>query len=326
VLVALTGQAAAQSRTAEAEQLFRDGKRLMKEGNTAAACGAFAASLELEPAVSTKLNLADCREKNGQLATAWGLFVDVERATRGDAQQAGVYRAAKARAAALETRLSYLTISVPDESRVDGLVVTRNGEVVEEGLWNRALPSDGGDVVVAGRAPGHEEWSTTVTVPAEAGKVSVEVPRFKELKQIVTEPEPGQPGAEAGVGGGAPVDAPGPARGRSSRRWYALAVGGVGVGGLIAGGVLGLQARGLEDEAYELCPSNPCARADEANAKVDRAEQRALYSNIALGVGVAALAGAAILYFTGGGDETPPRTLSAWAAPDQAGIAVLGRF
>lgn len=34
------------------------------------------------PVPSTLLNLASCRERNGQLATAWGLFLDAERATR----------------------------------------------------------------------------------------------------------------------------------------------------------------------------------------------------------------------------------------------------
>src|SRR5262245_59390034 len=65
-----------------AEQLFREGKRLLAEGRTEQACKAFEGSYRKDAAITTLLNLADCRERNGQNATAWGYFVEVERRTR----------------------------------------------------------------------------------------------------------------------------------------------------------------------------------------------------------------------------------------------------
>jgi tetratricopeptide (TPR) repeat protein len=70
----------------EAEELFRSGRQLAKEGNYEAACTAFEKSNELDPNTNTLLNLADCEEKNHKLATAWRAFVDVAERTRGGAQ------------------------------------------------------------------------------------------------------------------------------------------------------------------------------------------------------------------------------------------------
>ena len=50
----------------QAEALFRDGKELMKQGKVAEACTAFEGSERTEHSLVTLMNLADCREKNGQ--------------------------------------------------------------------------------------------------------------------------------------------------------------------------------------------------------------------------------------------------------------------
>src|SRR5512147_2936876 len=87
VTTARTG-AHAQSSTAQAETLFRQGKDLIAHGKIAEACAAFDASQKLDPTIATLLNQAACREKNGQLATAWGLFLDAERQSRAAADEA----------------------------------------------------------------------------------------------------------------------------------------------------------------------------------------------------------------------------------------------
>ncbi len=181
VLIAVTVGApgARAQNSAQADSLFKDGKRLMGEKSYAEACDAFEASYKLDPAVTTLVNHADCREKNAQYASAWGLFLEVDRQTRTDKQQAALNKTAKTRAAALEPRLSYLIINVPDESRIDGLSITRNGTVVDPLTWNRALPVDGGVYVIEGKAPGHEPWQTRVTVKDALDKQSVDVPKFK---------------------------------------------------------------------------------------------------------------------------------------------------
>src|SRR3954471_24366256 len=84
-LIALTAVptgARAQSSTAQAETLFRQGKDLMAKGKIAEACAAFDASQKLDPTISTLLNQAACREKNEQFATGGGLSLEAERETR----------------------------------------------------------------------------------------------------------------------------------------------------------------------------------------------------------------------------------------------------
>src|SRR5215471_15410206 len=108
LLVAFAGVARAQPSGAQAEALFREGKDLMAKGKVAEACAAFDASQKLEPEVTTLLNLAACREKNDQLATAWGLFLEAERQTRtsSDPPTQQLHQVATSHASKLEPRLS----------------------------------------------------------------------------------------------------------------------------------------------------------------------------------------------------------------------------
>ena len=186
ILAAIAWSPAASAQNpAEAEQLFQEGRRLLDAGRVAEACNVFDASYRLDPNVSTLVNLATCRERNGQLATAWAHFVAVANQTASRRDRAAVHARSTAQATAIEPRLSYLIVNVPDTSRVDGLVVTRDGVVLEPGAWNRSLPVDGGTYVIAGKAPGHEAWSTKVVVGRESDRKSVDVPRFHELAVTV---------------------------------------------------------------------------------------------------------------------------------------------
>ncbi|MCE9571979.1 MAG: hypothetical protein K8W52_02365 [Deltaproteobacteria bacterium] len=324
VIAFASPRAHAQAHPA-AEQLFRDGKELMKSGKLAEACAAFEASEKTEHNVATVMNAADCREKNQQYAAAWALFLQADSNTRGDASKAALNATAKKRVAALEPRLSFLTISVPDESRVEGLEVTRDGALVDPVEWNRAIPVDGGSHVVAGKAPGHEPWSTTVEVAAEKDKQSVEVPKFKELPKIINHE------VDQGSGLATAPALPRPPSPITPRRKIALGVVG---GGVLAAGVgigFGLSARSLRSDAVATCPPSACTTADQdrANALNDRGRKRALIANIAFGVGGAAVIAGAVLWFTGGPVEHAPDTTALRVVPtfgSEPGLAVLGSF
>src|SRR5258706_9611233 len=81
-LVVAAPHAFAQSASVQAQSLFDEGRALIKAGKVAEACTAFEGSQKLDPAVTTLLNLAECREQNRQLATAWGAFLDANRLAR----------------------------------------------------------------------------------------------------------------------------------------------------------------------------------------------------------------------------------------------------
>jgi hypothetical protein len=305
-IITIAGTSDAFAQNAAAEALFSDGERLLKEGNVGAACDAFEGSNRIEARAGTLVNLGLCREQNGQLASAWSAFKDA--ATR--AKDPKKKQIADERIAAIEPKLSYLTISVADESRIDGLVVTRNGQPIDAALWNRAVPIDGGTHHIGGRAPGHEEWTATVEVPKENGKISVEVPRFKEIAKLVT-PAPAPAPAPVVI----EKETPPPSM-FTGKRKIAL---GVAAGGVLvfgAGIVFGMQASGFEDDAFALCPDPAqCTDADEANDLMEKGRSRALLANVSYGVAVGAAAGAVVLWFLG----APTATSSSIAITPRTG-------
>ena len=304
------GSARAQN-TAAAESEFRNGKDKMRAGKIAEACEHFESSQRLEPNLATLMSLADCREKNGQYASAWGAWIQVKTETRNDAASMKQHEIAIARAKALEGRLSYLTINVPDDSRVAGLEIRRNDELIDRAVWNRSVPVDGGEHRIEGKAPGHEGWSTTVTVQPEQDRQSVEVPKFKELEKVIEK----QPQGSTTIHETVIIDEPGL---MTTRRWVAVGVAGGGLIVIAAGSVLGFQAQTLRDDAETRCPPDACspADADAANRLNDRAQSRELFANIGFGVGAAAVIAGGVLWFLGAPEE-----------PDQAGeVSVTPAF
>ncbi|MGE5183227.1 MAG: hypothetical protein ACM31C_14255 [Acidobacteriota bacterium] len=171
--------ALAQPAGAQAEVLFRRGRELMSAGQIAEACAAFEESQKLEAATTTLLNLAACREKHGQLATAWGLFLDAERQTRAATDDVGrqLHHTAADHARKLEPRLSKLTIHVPDSLRGDITDIRRDGAAIDPVVWNIALPIDGGTYHVVVRMRGAPDVSLAVTVANEGDAKTVEVPQ-----------------------------------------------------------------------------------------------------------------------------------------------------
>ena len=307
----------------QAEALFRDGKRLMKDGKLAEACAAFEGSEHAEHNVATVLSLADCREKNHQYASAWALFLQADSQTRSDPTKATLNVTAKNRARTLEPKLSYLTINVPDESRIPDLVVSRDGAPVDPAEWNRSIPADGGTHTIAGKAPGHESWSTTVTLRPEGDKQSVEVPRFKALPEIVIKPA----ATERLLDGERPVATANP---WTTPRKVAIAVaaGGVVIGGVAIG--LGASASSMNTEALAKCPDSACTPDGAAAATKENkdARSRALYANIGYAAAIAAVGTGVVLWVVGKPKE-PEAEIAIAIAPQVGtvnGLAVVGRF
>jgi hypothetical protein len=159
--------------------------------------------------------------------------------------------------------------------------------------------------------------------------VSVEVPRFKEIRALDTtkppepdprpsEPSPIEPQPDSPGGGSF-----------TGQRKLAVGVAVLGVAAVGFGGWMGIQAKDYDRQAFGLCAdaSMPCAEAAQATALSDRAGKRALYANIGFGVGAAAVIGASVLWFTGGPDESSTRTaIVPTIDPGSAGLAISGSF
>ena len=339
----LLGGGRAFAQSADAEALFNDGNQRLAEGKVAEACDAFEASNRVEPRAGTLILLGQCREQNQQLASAWSAYKDALTRVKDPRKR----ELAMARVAALGPRLSYLTVSVSEASRIEGLAVTRNGKPFDAMLWNRALPVDGGTYVIAGLAPDRAPWQASVAVPAEGGNITIEIPKLAEPSKpppplppasLSRRASPPPPPALARTPAPTPPSAPArPDReaARSpgvltARRTIALGTAGASVAVAIAGVVLGKSAKDKQNEAFQLCPvpAMPCARADESNALIKSSHSKALEANLAFGVAAAAAIGAGVLWFTGAPHAEEPRRVSVApsVAPGQLGLTVGGRF
>jgi hypothetical protein len=313
ISIATIGSARAQ--TAEAETLFREGKKLIKAGKTAEACEKFEASDRLEPTAGTELNLGRCREKLGQLTSAWAMYVKAAgNSKRGDPKK---YDEAKKRAAALEKKLIYLTISVPADSAIDELIIRRNGTSIDRALWNQPTPVDPNDYTIAAEAPGHTPWSVTIAVKTK--NKTVDVPKLEAVPTKAVEPKP------------EPVEAiatPEPTRRKPvvehEPRKYKSTVTALGV---VAGGAFviaigaGLYANHLESESDKLCPMPLCADPHG----VDLNGSAHTYGWIANGgwaLGGLAAVGAITAWFVG----APTDSVAIVPTLDHAGLAVVGHF
>ena len=230
--LAAPASAAGPQDQAAADVLFKDGKRLAAAGDFAQACPKFIESQRLDPTVGTLLNVGNCYEKLGKVASAYGAFREAELTAR-DAGDTDREREAARRADALTPLLSKLAIVVPPDARVPGFEVRRDGALVGEGQWGSAMPADVGNHTVEATAPGYKPWSTEIRIDANASAASV---RVQPLEKLVAE-------SAGGVQGSA----------WSAQRTVGVVLGGVGVVGLVVGANYGAQAMSKKADANTHC-------------------------------------------------------------------------
>ncbi|MCC6217427.1 MAG: hypothetical protein IT376_21400 [Polyangiaceae bacterium] len=227
-LSALSMAPSASAQAAAAEALFDQGRAAMEKNDFETACKRFRESDRLDPAPGTRLNLADCEEKRGRLATAWELF----RSAIGDLPESDERRAvAQERVSALEPRVPRLVIRLAKRAPA-GTRVTFAGATFSEGSFGVPLPVDPGEHELIVTAAGHRESRLKI--------------RLKEGDRKTFEVAPREP-AGAGPDQGAPPSgaravrpegaAPAPAGGDT--RTLGFIVGGVGIAALAGAGVTG---------------------------------------------------------------------------------------
>jgi tetratricopeptide (TPR) repeat protein len=173
-------QSAAGGTTAQA--LFDTAKKLMKSGKYAEACPALEESQRIEARSGTALNLADCYEHQGRLASAWSTFLEAAALAKTSSNPARE-KGARDRAAALVPRLSNLLITAAAAQSNPDLQITRDGERVGPAQLELPLPTDAGEHTIAASAPGRKPWQTVVTVAGAASTTKVIVP---DLEHVAT--------------------------------------------------------------------------------------------------------------------------------------------
>lgn len=224
---------------ASAATLFREGREAAKRGDYATACAKLEESYRLDAAVGTLLNVADCEEHLGKIASAWQRYQQATEQLPPSDRRGTI---AKQRAQKLEKLLPHLTVTL--EKTAPAGTKVRRGEVeLGAGSLGTALPVDPGTYKVTVTAPGREDGRFEITV------------REQDAGQIEVSPGKVLPKSEARS-----AEAPAlPARGgMSPLRVTGLVVGGVGVAGLAAGLATGIILQGKQTTITKNCPDRRC--------------------------------------------------------------------
>lgn len=178
---------AATDAEKQAQTLFLEAMKLLARKQYAEACEKLAKSQELDPGMGTQFRLAECYEKLGRLASAFGTYSAVADAAHG-AGKLDREAVARKRASALEPRVAKLTIMLPPSvAALPGVEVSRDGVAVDRALWGQPVPVDPGDHLVAVKAPNKKPWEGKVWAESSS-RLTVSVGALEDV--VVVEPPP----------------------------------------------------------------------------------------------------------------------------------------
>ena len=312
------------AQSAEAETLFREGKRLLKKGKIAEACEKFEASDRLEPKPGTELNIGNCREKLGQTSSAWAAFIKAG-ATAKHAGIRDIADEARQRTKLVEKKLIFLTIAVPAENTFDDLVIKRNQTSIDRALWNQAVPVDPDDYTIVAEAPDHTPWSVTVAVKTK-NKV-IEVPKLEREEHAPEHTKPDEVTEKPTRTDPEVTHKPLPPRPPEPRKYKStvLTLGAIGAGALVIGTSFALYSGHLEGLSDDKCPTINCTDSHAVDLN-SSARTDGWIANISWGVGTVALAGAVAAWWMGSPAQSDTVSLVPITGRDQAGLAIVGRF
>jgi hypothetical protein len=274
--------AAQQSGSAAAQVLFEEARQLMSAGHYAEACPKLEESQRIDPGSGTLMNLADCYEHTGRIASAWGAFLDAEAGARLVGNTARE-QAARERSRALEPRLPRIVYQVG--GHVEGLEIRRDGVLVGYPQWGTPIPIDPGDHSITVTAPGYKPWTTQISARESTPPVTLVIPELQPA-----DPRPPKPGE--------PMPPPPREPGLGTQRTLALVAGGVGVAGVIVGSIYGLRSSAKNSDADPYCDSDGGCWDERGYDDMEDAVAAGNVSTVAFIVGGAGLAAGAVLWFT----------------------------
>jgi hypothetical protein len=299
----LQGRALADPTSADvqrADALFRAAQQLLLGHQIHEACADFAESQRLDPAPGTLLNLADCHEQEGKLATAQREFVQAAefavRRKQGDRE-----RFARGEAARLEKRVHKIALVLP--SGFTGVVVL-DGEPLDAASLAvpRGLNPGSHEILVS--AEGRRPRTVAVAAAADGATEQIVVPPLDADAPASAAPPPAPP-APVATHSGAPSG--------NGLRLAGFVVGGAGIVSIALGAAFGLRAIGLKNDSASHCTGALC----DTEGLGDRsdAQSSATISTIAFTVGLAATAAGVVLVLAAPRNTTPERTVSLAVRP-----------
>lgn len=303
----VANESAAQQRAA-AEMLFEEGRKAMDAGDFDTACAKFEESNRLDVASGTTLNLANCEERRGHVASAWERYrAAVRLLAEGDRRR----EFAKNKVKQLEPLVPHLTVELSADAPPD-TQVSRNGKTLTAS-FGVPLPLDPGDYTITAMAPGRLSADYEVTLEAGEhkhivvgpGEVVEEEQEDGETKIVIQEDK----GATA--------------------RTLGYVFGGIGIAALAGAGVFGYltyensqtleQDCDLSSEAEViLCRTSAGPQAKKAG------ERNALLANVLSAAGAVSLGVGMYFYFTA--PDEPSAKVEAGMFNGSPGLQISGAF
>jgi hypothetical protein len=307
--------ALADTNSVTAEALFQQGRALLDAGRVSEACPKLAESHRLEPATGALIALAVCHETEGKLASAWAEFMEARGRARREGQSEREQLALE-RAAALQNRVSLLTIQVPEETvQLQGIEILLDGVALRRSAWNTAVTIDGGEHRLEVSAPGHRPFQTIFEVRRENDRARVSVP-----------PLEAQPQSERPKG--APLATETSRSGRlSTLSWVGIGTAGAGVAALGVGGYFLATALGQRSDSEGQCDGDQCSPAG-VDSREDAVHNGNLATLFAIGGGVLVATGATLFFIgrSSSSEETPALQAGAGVTSNGVSLAVRGAF
>ncbi len=326
-IVALAATAGTASADNKADQLFRQGKKLLGEKRYADACKAFEQSYKIDPEIGVELNVARCYEEWGRIATAYRAYKTAAKLAEEQHDQ----RVAQIRPRVdkLEPDVPRLTVKLPDGADSKGLELKLDGAPFDVDQLGKPQMVDPGPHLLEYQLADGEKKNKTV--PVERGGDSVvrlDIPKATVKDNVDVQAKPDEHPVNVVKHDDEPErPLPDPGRGQ---RIAAYVVGGVGVAGIAVSSYLALSARNKYRDAL----ASECANATDmctAQGLTDTHDARR-NANIATGVfigGAAAVIGGIVIYVTAPKPSRRRRTdesfyLTPRVGPDGVGLVFGG--
>ncbi|MBK8259198.1 MAG: hypothetical protein IPK82_41895 [Polyangiaceae bacterium] len=232
----VTAPTARADDAAAAQVLFDEATALKDKSDWAGACPKFESSYKLDPALGTLLNLANCFEKLGKIASAWARWEEAYQWATKNGDDRAEY--AKTQRDALAPRLPKLKINVP--TKAAALSIERDTTKVAEAMYGTALPVDPGEhTIFIKRDDEVLKTEKVKLVEAQTAEVSF------DLAAIEKAAPPPKPKGNVVVVGASPA-----------LRKAGWAIGGVGVATVLGAAVLESLALSKKANATVYCTAD----------------------------------------------------------------------
>jgi hypothetical protein len=320
--------AAEASPPSDPGALYAQALRAMNAKDYGSACPTLEQVTRAAPTgLGAKFTLAECYEESGRLASAYEMFLLVERET-GAKGQAERREKSAARAAALESRLARLTIVAPPSLASGfGIHVTLDDTAIDSSKWGTARFVDAGThrIVVDAKSGGH--WEQQIEIAdGETKEVAV-----RDIVGLPAREVPPQAVRETSGSANASMAAESPKAAGGFPVWQVV-TGGVGLVAIGAGIAFALDSRAAETRIVEHCGETLiCKRETGYDPAEDNARKNrgfGLFVGLT-GAGAVAIGTATVgMIMRRSGKKAPTSgfTMTPIWSPEMGGAIVGGRF